>query len=774
MNDQQTNNFNQEDEISFIELFFHYFRHWKWFIISIVVCLAAAFTYLRYTNSEYKVAAKILIRDDKKGQTVAANFSAFNDLGIVANSSNLDNEIEILRSKALRTQVKNQLNLGVTYVKEGRIRHSDIYTATPVFVSVANPLKEGRFVVNSLNENTLIVFSEEESFSVELNIPEEWENPSKMALKDTIASPWGFLSFEINQLSTAQLPITVILSNPKKLPDVQVVSVSKTSSVVEISIIEENPQKGKDIVNALILAYNDQVIEDQTYVASNTIKFINERLALISGELKTAEMNVEEYMQTMGVTDLQAQAQSLLSSSTEYDQKISDMQIQLNIIQSLKQWFLAPENNGEIAPSNIGLTGQTILNLMNRYNEEILEKKRVTIGMTEINSTVQEYNTRIASLRDDLIKGIDLAESSMQTNLNELRRKENAYLYKARNLPTQERETRELYRQQSTKESLVLYLMQKNEETGLSLAMATPNAVVIDSADYSNIPVKPKKRIIYLTAFLLAVIIPVLVIYIRDLFDNKIHSKDDVQRVVKAPFLGDIPKSTKNQIFPVKNVRSAIAERFRIISSNLRFIIGENKNKVIMITSIFSTEGKSFFSRNLAYSLASSGNRVLLIDLDMRKSTLNATLDMDAKKGIAYYLSNPQVRLEDVTDQKEFHPNLSIIPVKVFPPNPAELMASSRLNDLFGLARESYDYVIVDTAPVGLVADAFRVNEFVDVTIFVTRAEVTYKESLKEIQSYCAGRKLTNITTILNAVPKRKGYGYGDYKHNYYVEEDSN
>ena len=774
MNDQQTNNFNQEDEISFIELFFHYFRHWKWFIISIVVCLAAAFTYLRYTNSEYKVAAKILIRDDKKGQTVAANFSAFSDLGIVANSSNLDNEIEILRSKTLKTQVKNQLNLGVTYVKEGRIRHSDIYTATPVFVSVANPLKEGRFVVNKLNENALVVFSEEESFSVELNIPEEWENPSKMVLKDTIASPWGFLSFEINQLSTAQLPITVILSSPKKLPDIQVVSVSKTSSVVEISIIEENPQKGKDIVNALILAYNDQVIEDQTYVASNTIKFINERLALISGELKTAEMNVEEYMQAMGVTDLQAQAQSLLSSSTEYDQKISDMQIQLNIIQSLKQWFLAPENNGEIAPSNIGLTGQTILNLMNRYNEEILEKKRVTIGMTEINSTVQEYNTRIASLRDDLIKGINLAESSMQTNLNELRRKENAYLYKARNLPTQERETRELYRQQSTKESLVLYLMQKNEETGLSLAMATPNAVVIDSADYSNIPVKPKKQIIYLAAFLLAVIIPVLVIYIRDLFDNKIHSKDDVQRVVKAPFLGDIPKSIKNQIFPVKNVRSAIAERFRIISSNLRFIIGENKNKVIMVTSIFSTEGKSFFSRNLAYSLASSGNRVLLIDLDMRKSTLNTILDMNAKEGIAYYLSNSQVSLEDVTDQKEFHPNLSIIPVKVFPPNPAELMASSRLNDLFGLARESYDYVIVDTAPVGLVADAFRVNEFVDATIFVTRAEVTYKESLKEIQSYYAGHKLTNITTVLNAVPKRKGYGYGDYKHNYYVEEDSN
>jgi capsular exopolysaccharide family len=772
MNEQQINNFNQEDEFSFVEVFFHYFRHWKWFLASCMVCVAVVFIYLRYANPEYKVVAKILIRDDKKGQAVAADFSAFSDLGLVANSSNLDNEIEVLRSKTLRTRVKNQLNLGVTYVKEGRVKQSDIYTHTPVFVYVVDQLKSGRFTLSQSNENTMTLHSEEEAFSVDLNIPKKWENPSKMVLMDTVVSPWGILSFEINPLSIARLPVTVVLSDPKSLPDIQVVSLSKTSSVVEVSIIEENPQKGKDIVNALIQKYNDQVIEDQTYVASNSIKFINDRLQVISGELKSAELDVERYMQEKGVTDLQAQAQSILSSSTEYDQKISDAQIQLNIIQSLKQWFLTPENNGEIAPSNIGLTGQTVLNLMNRYNEEILEKNRITVGMTENNPTVQEYNTRITSLRDDLIKGINLAESSMQTNLRELQRKENVYLDKARNLPTQERESRELYRQQSTKESLALYLMQKYEETGLSLAMAVPNAAVIDSADYSNVPVKPKKSIIYLAALLLGVIIPVIVIYIRDLFDNKIHSKEDVQRTVKAPFLGDIPESTKDQVFPVKNVRSAIAEKFRIILSNLRFIIGESKNKVIMVTSIFSTEGKSFFSRNLAYSLASSGNRVLLIDIDMRKSMLDKTLEMNAQKGIAYYLSNPRVSLEDVIDPKEFHPNLNIIPVKVFPPNPAELMASSRLNDLLGLARESYDYVIVDTAPIGLVADAFRVNEFADTTIFVTRAEVTYKESLKEIQSYCAGKKLTNITTVLNAVPKRKGYGYGDYKHNYYVEED--
>ncbi|MDL2323460.1 polysaccharide biosynthesis tyrosine autokinase, partial [Bacteroidales bacterium OttesenSCG-928-A17] len=369
----------------------------------------------------------------------------------------------------------------------------------------------------------------------------------------------------------------------------------------------------------------------------------------------------------------------------------------------------------------------------------------------------------------------------IQTSLNELRRQENLYISKARDLPTQDRESRNLYRQQSIKESLVLYLMQKQEETGLSLAMAKPNAVVIDPADYSDTPVKPRRSIILLAALLLGAILPIIVIYIRDMFDNKVRNKEYLQQIVKAPFLGDIPENTKDQIFPVKNVRSSMAEKFRIIASNLSFIGDGKKKKVIMVTSTFSGEGKSFVSRNLAYSLASSGKKVLLIDIDMRKSVMDKTLDMQAQKGIAYYLSTPGATLEEATDQKEYHPNLNIIPVKVFPPNPAELMASSRLDELFTLAREKYDFIIVDTAPIGLVADAFRVNEFADATIFVTRADVTVKAALKDIQSYYTENKLNHVTTVLNSVPKRKGYGYGygygsygygDYKHNYYVDED--
>lgn len=772
--EQPTNNFHEEEEISFIEIFFRYFHHWPWFLISIALCVGVAWAYLRYTTPEYKVVSKVLIKDDKKGQN-AADILAFSDLGIANYSSNLDNEIEVLKSKTLMTHVKDKLNLGVNYIKEGRIRQSDIYVNTPIFVYVTDQVKAGRFIISQLDEKTLSIDSEEEAFHATISIPDEGEDSSQIAFEDEVVSPWGILSFEVNPFGERNLPIDVILSNPKSLPVVQIAPINKSSSVVEVSIVTESPQKGKDIVNTLIQTYNDQVIEEQQYVASNTIKFIEERLGIISGELEKAELNVERYMQEKGVTDLQAQAQLFLSSSSEYDQKISQAEIQFTILQGIKNWIMAPENEGEVAPSNVGLTDQTILGLMSRYNQEIMDKKRSTVGMTETNPTVIEYDVRIASLRDDLIKGVSMAESSMRTNLNELRRKENVYVSKARGLPTQERESRELYRQQSIKETLVLYLMQKQEETGLSLAMAVPNATVIDPADYSNIPVKPKKNVILLAALLLGLIIPILIIYVRDLFDTKIHTKEDVLRIVKIPFLGDIPVSKKDTIFPVKSVRSGIAERFRLVASNVNFIAGHKENTVIMVTSTFPEEGKSFFSRNLAYSLATIGHKVLLIDMDMRKSVMNNLLEMKAEKGIAYYLSNPDVTIREVTEQKEYHPNLNILPVKIYPPNPAELIASSRVSTLFDQARSRYDYIVVDTAPIGLVADAFTISKYVDATIFVTRADVTYKNALRDLQTYYKERKLTKLAIVLNAVKTRRGYGnynYGDYKNTYYRDED--
>jgi capsular exopolysaccharide synthesis family protein len=768
--DVQTNNQEQE-EVSISEIFFKYFRYWKWFLISVAVVLLTAFIYVKYATSLYKVYSSVLIKDNQNGKA-KLDYNAFSDLGINLPDSNFENEVELLKSKTLMRQVVDSLKIGVAYYKAENIKKQEIYKNTPLWVSVRNQTKPGSFIIDSEDNNTFTITSQEENFSRTFKIEEE------------ITSPWGLLAFKTNPFGMEKFPIEVILQHPNYCPSIQIVSLSKASSVVEISLTTSTPDKGEDIINTLVYIYNKQAIEEKNYVATQTIRFIDERLGVISGELQTAEKQVEDYKHTRGLTDVTAEAQLFLSASDNYDRRISEMETQLNLLRSIKAFLLSPEHEGNVAPSNVGLTDPTILALLARYNEEILTKNRNSVGMKENNPIIQEYQTRIAQLKDNIIKGIDISESGMQTTLKELRSQESFYTSKVKGLSTIERESRELYRQKDIKESLFIYLWQKQEETGLSLALATPNAIVVDAAATNPSPVAPKRNIILLAALLIGLIIPILVIYIKDLFDNKLRGKEQLLRVVNAPFLGEIPVNKSDKPFPVSNARSGIAEKFRLVTSNLNFIIPGNGAKVIMVTSSHSGEGKSFFSRNLALSLATLGKKTLLIDIDIRKSQMNKLLGISPEAGVAMFLANKELDIWSIVDQsKTFHKNLDIMPVKIIPPNPAELLASDRLDVLFEIVKDAYDYVIVDTAPISLVADAYRINEFADATIFVTRANYTYKSALLEINSLYNNHKLRNMTIVLNAVSpsKRYGYGYGyGYSYgygkkgdNYYIGEDN-
>jgi len=464
----------------------------------------------------------------------------------------------------------------------------------------------------------------------------------------------------------------------------------------------------------------------------------------------------------------------LLASSSQYNQKINDAEIQLNILLDLKSFLSQISNTGNLLPANVGLTDPTILSLINTYNSTLLEKQRETAGMKENMPTVIEYNRRIAQIKDDLLKGIGFAESTSRATLRDLRKQESMYLGQTQNLTTQEKESRELMRQQTIKEQLFIYLLQKKEDTSLSLATATPNAKIIDEASLFGL-VSPKRPIILLAALILGLILPIAFIYTKDLFDNKVHTKDDVIRIVKAPFLGEIPVVKENDTpFPVLKVRSGIAEKFRIIISNLGFIVGGMRTKIISVTSSAPSEGKSFFARNLALSLATSGKKTLLIDLDIRKSELLKILNIETLHGSVYFLSNPSAKLSDIIHAGKYHKNLDIIPVKIYPPNPAELLESERLEILFREVGRLYEYIIVDTAPVGLVADAYTINQFVTTTIYVVRADHTYKQALHDVQEIYKEKKLNNLTCILNAVPITKRYGYhysyGTYKQSYYTD----
>jgi len=759
----EQNNFQPEiieqEDISIVEIFFHYLRYWKFFILSILICVGLACAYLLYTTPEYKVFSRVVISDDKKGQTVDM-MSAFSDLGITTPKNNVDNEIEILRSHTLMENVVDSLRLCVSYFKSGPIKKEEIYRNTPVFVLIPNIMKSGSFTVDKVNEDILSIHSSEETFEQEVKIGTE------------LYSPWGVLQFVHNPFGTESFPIEVSV-NPNFFPIIDINALNKTSSVVELSVITPTPQKGQDIINTLISKYNRNAIDDKNYVATNTIDFIEDRLQSIAEELDAAEKKVETFQKREGITNLHAQGQILLSSSSEYSKRIADAELQLTLLKGLKDHLMNPVNKDNIISSNVGLTDPTIISLIGKFNEENIKKARETEGMSENHPTLKDYNNRIGIIRNDLLSGISMAESSIQTNIKELYRQESMYMGKARELTTQERESRDLFRQQSLKETIFNYLLQKREETTLSLTMATPNAKVIDPAYFNIRPVKPRKMIVLLAALMLAIVIPVVIIYIRDLFDNKIHTKEDVTRAISAPFLGIIPVMKGENPFPVLKVRSSMTERFRSIISNLNFIVKNEEKKIISITSFTSGDGKSFFSRNLAMTLAITGKKTLLVDLDLRKSILIKTLGlMNIEKGSAVFLSDPKITIGEVIDSAhKFHENLDIIPVKVFPPNPAELLSSERLKQLFQeIAERDYEYIIIDTAPVGLVADIYSINNYSSATIFLLRSDYTPKKNLLDIQELYKDKKLNNLCIALNAVTDDNIYGYGGYKHDYYNE----
>jgi capsular exopolysaccharide synthesis family protein len=762
------NNFHlenpEQEEISIIGIIFHYLHYWKFFLLSIIICLGLAYAYLLYTMPKYKIISRVVISDEKKGQT-PLDMTAFSDLGIISPKNNLDNEVELLRSQTLMKGVVDSLRINISYLKKKAIKKVEIYKKTPIYVSVQNIMADGSFIVDKTGENTVTVYSDKENFIQEVEI-------------DTnLNSPWGILRFSINPFGTESFPVEIEINdsrNPKILPNVQIDAVSKTSSVVELSLITPTPQKGQDIINTLVAHYNRNAIDDKNYVANNSIAFIDERLLDVRGDLQSAESNVESYQKTQGITNLQAQGQLLLSSSSEYNKKVVDTEMQLGLLRHIKNYIMNPANKENTVPSNVGLTDPTVISLINRYNEEVLVQKKATVGLTKNHPTFIDFENQIALMREDLLKGINISEASMQSTIRELQHQENMFIGKARNLSTLERGSRDLYRQQSLKEFIFNYLAQKKEEIGLSLVTATPNAKVVDPASFDPTPVKPRKMVILLAAFMLAIVIPTVIIYILDLLDNKIHSKEDVTKIIKAPFLGIIPVVKNEDVFPVLRLRSAIAERFRAIISNLEFIVGkEGKRKVIAVTSTTSDEGKSFFARNLAMTLATMGKKTLLIDLDLRKSEFSKLFELKMSKGIALFLSDPRVRISEIIDTSHtFHQNLDVIPVHAFPPNPAELLASDRLEQLFQVIGREYEYIIVDTAPLGLVADVYNINPFSTAVIYLVKSNYTLNHSLAEIQELYKEKKLNNLCVALNAASENNIYGfYGSYKHNYYIDE---
>ena len=770
---------SKEENIDVKELLFKYLIHWPWFVGAVVACLIAAWVYLYISTPVYNISATVLIKDDKKGGS-AGMLSGLESLGLdgmISSSQNIDNEIEVLRSKTIAKEVVEDLGLYISYVDEDEFPSKNMYKTSPVQVSLTPQeadLLDKPMVVKmalqpqgSINVNVKIGDDEYQKHFEKL--PAVFPtNKGTLAFFQTLDSilPSKKSSKEIVGVERTVRNITAVINKPLAVAkgycgSMTIEPTSKTTSVAVISLKNSNVQRGKDFINKLLEMYNINTNNDKNEVAQKTAEFINERISIISKELGSTEKDLESFKRGAGITDLTSDAQIALTGSAEYEKKRVENQTQINLLQDLQKYM---QNEGyEVLPSNIGLQDVNLAAAINRYNEVLVERKRLLRTSTENNPTIINLDTSISAMKENVQVSLDRVLRGLFITKADLDREASRYSRRISEAPGQEREFVSIARQQEIKAGLYLMLLQKREENAITLAATANNAKIIDDAIADDAPVSPKGKMIYLVALVLGVGIPVGVIYLLELTKFKIEGRSDVEKLTNVPIVGDIPLTDEKQgaIAVFENQNNLMSETFRNIRTNLQFML-ENDKKVILVTSTVSGEGKSFISANLAISLSLLGKKVIIVGLDIRKPGLNKVFNIPRKEvGITQYLANPEKNLMDLVQPSDVSKNLYILPGGTVPPNPTELLARDGLDKAIETLKKSFDYVILDTAPVGMVTDTLLIGRVADLSVYVCRADYTHKNEYTLINELAENNKLPKLCTVINGLDlKRRKYGY--------------
>ena len=769
-----------DEKIDIQEVLFKYIIHWPWFVGAVLVCLIGAWIYLRMATPVYNISATVLIKDDKKGGNTGgmAGLEELGLSGLISSSQNIDNELEVLRSKTLVKEVVNQLNLYVSYTDEDEFPSKNMYKTSPIIVSLTPQEAE------KLSDPMIVemLLYPQGSLDVVVTIGDKEYQKHFEKLPAVFPMDEGTLAFfqspdslmankDTTEESSAQnvRRITAKINSPMKVARVYcenltIEPTSKTTSVAVISLKNSSLQRGQDFINQLLEMYNRNTNNDKNEIAQKTAEFIDERIDIISKELGNTEANLENFKRNAGITDLTSEAQIALTGNAEYEKKRVENRTQISLLEDLRKYIRG--NEYEVLPSNVGLQDAALVATIERYNEMLVERKRLLRTSTENNPAIVNLDTSIRAMKSNVQATLDGTLQGMLITKADLDREANRFSRRISDAPGQERQFVSIARQQEIKAGLYLMLLQKREENAIALAATANNAKIIDEAIADDIPVSPKRKIIYLIALVLGVGIPVGIIYLIGLTKFKLEGRADVEKLTTVPIVGDIPltdeKNEKDGSIAVfENQNNLMSETFRNIRTNLQFML-QNDKKVILVTSTVSGEGKSFISANLAISLSLLGKKVVIVGLDIRKPGLNKVFRLSTKeKGITLYLANPDTDLMSLVQPSDVNKNLSILPGGTVPPNPTELLARDGLDKAIEILKKNFDYVILDTAPVGMVTDTLLIGRVADLSVYVCRADYTHKVEYTLINELAEEKKLPNICTVINGVDlKRRKYGY--------------
>ncbi len=769
-----------EEQVNILEILFRYLIHWPWFVVSVVICIACACGYLRLATPVYNISATVLIKDDKKGSgaSMSSELERMGLDGFVSSSNNVDNEIEVLRSKSLAREVVNHLGLFVTYKDEDEFPSRELYRTSPVVVSLTP--QEADKLPHSMKVN--MTLQPAGAMDVQIIMGEKEYRKQFEKLPAVFPTDEGTVAFFVNndtlssvrpESVTQERHITAFINSPSSVAkgyanSLSISPTSKMTSVVVISLKNSNARRGKDFINKLLEMYNINANNDKNEVAQKTAEFINERIGIISKELGSTEQDLENFKRSAGITDLSSEAQIALTGNAEYEKKRVENQTQINLVMDLQRYVKG--NEYEVLPSNIGLQDAASAGAIDRYNEMLVERKRLLRTSTENNPTIINLDTSIRAMRSNVQATLDATLKGLQITKEDLAREASRYSRRINDAPTQERQFVSIARQQEIKVGLYLMLLQKREENAITLAATANNAKIIDEALADNNPVSPKKMIVYFAALLLGVGLPVGIIYLIGLTKFKIEGRADVEKLTSLPVIGDIPLADEKSgsIAVFENQNNLMSETFRNVRTNLQFMLENGKN-VILATSTISGEGKSFVSSNLAISLSLLGKKVVIVGLDIRKPGLNKVFNLSRKEhGITQFLTNPTVNLMDLVQPSDINRNLFILPGGAVPPNPTELLARDGLEKAIETLKTNFDYVILDTAPVGMVTDTLLIGRTADLSVYVCRADYTRKAEFTLVNELSEKNKLPNLCVVINGLDLQKKkygyyYGYGKY-----------
>lgn len=781
----------EQSSINFQTIYTTLVLNWKWFLLSVIICVGIALLYLRYATPVYNMTAKMLVKDDdSKNSSSRGGLSALesmSNLGLISNSYGIENEQEILTSTLIAEQAVRDLKIYVNYYLQGKVKARLVYKTQPINVDMDyahldklnDPIKlkitrEGdTYVVSGKYRIPLSEIESSEPYDIDKTV---------QGLPAVINTHVGSITLTKNGNYTLEDGETLIveLNSPRLtsyayVKNLSVEPTSKQAATLSIGLNDQNISRGRDYILQLVTCYNRQANEDKNEIAMRTEQFINDRLEKINAELSSNDNELENYKRRNNLMELKLDATTTAANRSSYESKLNEANTQISLIGSLINFANRPGNKHQVLPSNVGLQDEASTSLINEYNKIALERNRLLRTASENSPVVTELTSQLDDMQASIQQALEQARKSLVIQRNSIQSQLGQYSGEATKAPEQERILTQIGRQQEVRSGLFLMLLQKREENSISLSATAAKGKLIEMPKFEN-KVKPKGLIVLLVAFVLGLALPAGAIYIINFFRYRIEGHDDVASLTKLPIIADVAVAnetakTRADIVVHENQNNQMEEIFRSMRTNIQFMLKPGE-KTILFTSSTSGEGKTFTAANLAVSFALLGKRVILVGLDIRKPRLAELFQINNHhNGITPLLTMEEPTAEDVNAQilpSEINKNLDLLMAGPIPPNPAELIARPSLEKVINLLQDAYDYVLIDSAPVGLVTDTLQIGRVANLCIYMCRADYTPKASFGMINSLAEENKLPNMCIAINGIDMSKKkygyyYGYGKY-----------